>query len=285
MVIIIASAAKKGYNSLKIISGWQAMFEKAQTMEPDTRQSTISGVLPNLLAFVFGLGLAYFQRWEVTDLVWSLWLGSLVIGYLTIFSALGAVAYLGLHAVKQKEFDQTKRIPIIVAGAGIGFFILGFFSFHFGGFHAGHSVFLQSFFPIAGIPGDGFGSAFANPPLLWALTFRHLLKPYGLFLLPALVVERQMVFRPVADALKTLHSNGSPANFNLAGSLIGESPLRSAMFRPYLNVVRMHLLIFFFAFSAILNINSFAVYAVVYFVYFFPWAELKKARHRNIPTQ
>lgn len=259
------------------------MFEKALIMEPGTRHSTLPGVLPNLLAFAFGLGLAYFQRWEVTDLVWSLWLGSLVIGYLTIFSALGAVAYLGLHAVKQKEFDQAKRIPIIAAGAGFGLFILGFFSFHFGGFHAGHSVFLQSFFPIADIPGDGFGSAFMNPPLLWVLAFKHLLKPYGLFLLPAIVVERQMVFRPIVDVFKTLHSDSNQTNFNQAGSLIGESPLKSAIFRPYLNVIRMHLLIFFFAFSAILNINSFAVYAVVYFVYFFPWAELKKVRHRNIP--
>ncbi len=261
------------------------MFEKAKIVEPNTRQSPLLGVLPNLLAFAFGLGLAYFQRWEVTDLVWSLWLGSLVIGYLTIFSALGAVAYLGLHAIKQKEFDQAQRIPIIAAGAGFGLFILGFFSFHFGGFHAGHSVFLQSFFPIAGIPGDGFGSAFMNPPLLWALAFKHLFKPYGLFLLPAIVVERQMVFRPIVDVFKTLRSDSSRANFNQAGSFIGESPLKSAMLRPYLNVIRMHLLIFFFAFSAILNIDSFAVYAVVYFVYFFPWAELKKIRHRNMPPQ
>lgn len=261
------------------------MFEKAKIVEPNTRQSPLPGVLPNLLAFAFGLGLAYFQRWEVTDLVWSLWLGSLVIGYLTILSALGAVAYLGLHAVKQTEFDQAQRIPIIAAGLGFGLFILGFFSFHFGGFHAGHSVFLQSFFPIAGIPGDGFGSAFMNPPLLWALAFKHLLKPYGLFLLPAIIVERQMVFRPIADAFKTLRSNNSRTNFSLAGSLIGESPLKSAMLRPYLNVVRMHLLIFFFAISAVLNIDSFAVYAVVYFVYFFPWAELKKLRHKNVPQR
>jgi len=36
------------------------------------------------LAFAIGLGLAWFLRWETTDLVWSLWLSSLVVGYATI---------------------------------------------------------------------------------------------------------------------------------------------------------------------------------------------------------
>ena len=40
---------------------------------------------------------------------------------------------------------------------------------------------------------------------------------------------------------------------------------------PYKNVVRMHLLIFFFAGAAAIKLDSFLIYAVVLCVYFFPF--------------
>ena len=45
----------------------------------------------------------------------------------------------------------------------------------------------------------------------------------------------------------------------------------SGMMTPYRNVVRLHLLIFFFAFAHFAKLDSFRVYVVVYAVYFFPW--------------
>ena len=47
---------------------------------------------------------------------------------------------------------------------------------------------------------------------------------------------------------------------------------------PYKNVVRMHLLIFFFAFAHFVRLENFFVYAVVYAVYFFPWRLVKRSR-------
>jgi hypothetical protein len=41
-------------------------------------------------------------------------------------------------------------------------------------------------------------------------------------------------------------------------------------------VVRLHLLIFFFAAAHFLKLESFLVYAVVYAVYFFPWRLVKR---------
>ena len=38
-------------------------------------------ILPDVLAFMLGLGVARWLRWPTTDLVWSLWLSSLVLGY------------------------------------------------------------------------------------------------------------------------------------------------------------------------------------------------------------
>ena len=47
--------------------------------------------------------------------------------------------------------------------------------------------------------------------------------------------------------------------------------LRDPFTRPYLNVIRMHLLIFFFGACHVLHLESFLIYAAVYAVYFFPW--------------
>ena len=158
-------------------------------------------------------------------------------------------------------------------------FLSGFFSVHFCGFHAGHSVFLRQFFPVEGMPNDGFGRAFMNPPLLWMLVFKHLMKPYGIFVIPALIAERKHVFLPLIKAAATVRvgvdldypiKEGVKGKRSKRGRLVGD-----AMGRPYINVVRMHLLIFFFAFCHALKIDSFLIYAVVYFVYFFPWYEIK----------
>jgi hypothetical protein len=48
------------------------------------------------------------------------------------------------------------------------------------------------------------------------------------------------------------------------------------MMGPYKNVIRMHLLIFFFTAAHFAKLESFIVYGVVYAVYFFPWRLLRK---------
>lgn len=244
-------------------------------------------VLPDILAFGIGLGAAYFLKWNTTDLVWSLWLSSLVLGYLTLLSAICGGAYLGLHAVRSKELKQTQRMPMILIGAAGGLFLLGFFSVHFCGFHAGHSVFLRQFFPVDGMPSDGFGKAFMNPPLLWLLVFQHLMVPYGLFLIPAIIAERQHVFSPLISAVKAVRMGTNADGMAAEGVEEPEgkpgkkrNPLGDAMGRPYRNVVRMHLLIFFFAFCHAVKVDSFLVFTVVYVVYFFPWGEVKRSKSR-----
>ncbi len=196
-----------------------------------------------------------------------------------MLSALGAGAYIGLRTIMQKDFKKERRIPMIIGGAAFGLFFLGFFSFHFGGFHVGHSIFLQSFFPVEGVPATGFEKAFMNPLLLWVMVFQHLIKPYGLFLIPTIIVERQLVFQPLIRAVRSLRNDGDHPDDGKAGLFASSKhPMSDAMFKPYINVVRMHLLIFFFAFSATMQIESLFIYATVYFVYFFPWSEIWRAR-------
>ena len=170
-------------------------------------------------------------------------------------------------------------------GLGAGVLFLGFFSFHFCAFHAGHSVFLALFFPLDGMPKDGFGAAFTNPPLLWFLAVKHLMKPYGLFLIPAIIAERRQVFSPLYRTWQAIRTGDTSTNI-FTGEKSGEnastrSSLGKAMMRPYMNVIRMHLLIFFFAFCWILKLDNFLIYAAVYAVYFFPWSELKKQKPGN----
>ena len=251
-----------------------------QVMTKETSKPLAVRILPDILAFGIGLGLAYFLKWQTRDLVWSLWLCSLVLGYLTLLSAIGAGAYLGIHALRHQDFKPGQRLPAVLIGSAVGLFFLGFFSLHFCGFHAGHSVFLSGFFPIAGMPRDGFGAAFMNPPLLWLLVFRHLMIPYGLFLIPAIIAERNHVFLPLIKAVNAVKAGDHPSApvADRAEAKKGKSAdsLGDVMSRPYLNVIRMHLLIFFFAFCHFLKLDSFFVYAVVYCVYFFPWREIKE---------
>jgi hypothetical protein len=238
------------------------------------------GLLPNLIAFTISLGIAYFLKWEVKDLVWSLWFCSLMLGYFTLLSYLGAGAYIGLQVIRQPDFDREKRLPAILIGVAGGLFLLAFFSVHFGGFHAIHSAFLQSFFPVEGVPTEGLSGAFINPPLLVFMAFKYLFAPYGIFLIPTVIAERNHIFKPLITVFTEFNNPEGeiPAIFTgIAGKADpGKHPLGEAMFKPYVNVVRMHLLIFFFAISYALKIDSFIVYAAVYFVYFFPWSEMRK---------
>jgi hypothetical protein len=56
-----------------------------------------------------------------------------------------------------------------------------------------------------------------------------------------------------------------------AWMLGGQTALGDPFVRPYINVIRMHILIFFFALYHALQVESFLVNAVVYLMYFFPW--------------
>lgn len=86
---------------------------------------------PNFLAFGIGLALAYFLKWELADLVWTLWLSRLVVGYVTILTRIAGAAYFGLRMMKHPEFDPSHRMGMIAGGVGFGLFYLGFFSLHF----------------------------------------------------------------------------------------------------------------------------------------------------------
>jgi hypothetical protein len=208
-------------------------------------------ILLDLLAFAAGLGMAWAFGWQAKDLVWGLWLSSLVVGYTTIVVGIGRGVFHGSRSL-QKPGDLLGFVISLVLGG----FLLTFFTIHFGGFHLVHSMFLNLLFPIVDatdLPDAG----------LYTEVFRR----YWPFLAAAFLAERA--------ALRTAWT--APLDFRQRGG-------QDVMSAPYRNVVRMHLLIFFFAFAGAMGLDSFGVYAVVFAVYFFPWRTLFRRPGSTVPT-
>ncbi|MEO6875996.1 MAG: DUF6498-containing protein [Opitutaceae bacterium] len=191
---------------------------------------------PDALAFGAGLALAWFGDWQTKDLVWSLWLSSLLVGYAMIVWDIFGTRALGSPGFVPPTIGMARAAVLFGQ-----IFLLAFFTVHFGMFHFVHGTFLNGFFPLEpgwhGVPG----------PRL----FVHVLADYWPFVLVAAVAERKAFRRKV-----TL-------------------PGTDGMIGPYKNVIRLHLLIFFFAFTSFMRLQNFAIYAVVYAVYFFPWRLIK----------
>ena len=228
---------------------------------------------PDLLAFALGLAIAWGFHWKTSDLVWSLWLGSLTLGYLTFFSTVIAGAWIGFLVITRPDFPAKRRWPAALGGSAVALFLLGFFSLHFGAFHSIHAGFVAIFFPLADVPPEAFFDCFLNPFRLLATAFRHVAPLYGAFLLPAVIAERNQVFAAVGTALLVAQENrpGLEWTKRFSAGAADDFKRHNPFTRPYVNVIRLHLLIFFFAACHALQIESFPVFAVVYAVYFFPW--------------
>jgi len=131
-------------------------------------------ILLDLLAFAAGLGMAWAFGWQAKDLVWGLWLSSLVVGYTTIVVGIGRGVFRGLRSPWEPGDFLGFMLSLFLGG-----FLLTFFTIHFGGFHFVHSVFLNLFFPIVDatdLPSEG----------LYTEVFRR----YWPFLAAAFLAER-----------------------------------------------------------------------------------------------
>lgn len=191
------------------------------------------------VAFASSLVLAFALEWKTADLVWSLWLSSLVIGWVGIVVGIARARTSG-------EDDAT-------TGWMLKLFFVGFFSVHFGGFHFVHSVFLAALFPLTthdGLP-------------LWELPYGIVFSTYWPWLLAAAVAERRFLSGDSGVARDALTAG--------SGSTLRKLPYRG--FDPmaaYKNVVRMHLLIFVLVPLQFAGVGDAWAYALVYAVYFWP---------------
>ena len=223
---------------------------QAETVYTDT--GLLSGVsLPlwfqvflGLFSFLLTLLLAVAQQWTTADLVWSLWISSIVLGYSFILSAIVAMFIEGRQeglagAISTQLAEHSPGMSFLVRIPGALFTLL-FFSFHFLFFHFVHSVFLNLFFPL--VREDVFTSI-----------------GLGYFInLMTICIRRFWPFI-MMSAISQLGS------YLRAFQKIDSSLLSM----PYKNVVRMHLSIFVFAFLHISGISEGVLYFVLV-LYFFP---------------
>jgi hypothetical protein len=218
---------------------------------------------PDAVAFGIGLAVARWTGWRAGDLVWSLWLSSLVVGYSTIVWMIAQpAAALALGSWRDRALvDSNPRMLItfwLLLVAGVVFF-LGFFTIHFVGFHYVHSQILVSFFPID--PGDG---GHAMDPRM--STYIEVARRYWPFLPSAFIAHRAAFLRKPLSIDR-----------DMSIASLGDSRKFSDLFQePYRNVIRMHMLIFFFFFAHFAGLENFAAYTVIYAVYFFPWRLVRR---------
>ena len=230
---------------------------------------------PDAVAFVSVLALAWWLRASATDLVWSLWLSSLVVGYAIILWAIFRPALIVAllawreRATVEQAVATDPRSALLIAGVGIaaGMFMVCFFTVHFVGFHYVHAQFLSGFFPMNGSWG-GFSVPSTGG---WAL-FGEALRRYWVFLPASFLAERAAFMRQPAPRPVDVSVTASA----IAARKAGQAAPPSVMLLPYQKVMRMHVLLFFFGFAHYAGLDNFAVYAVVYAVYFFPWRLLSR---------
>jgi hypothetical protein len=206
--------------------------------------------LYDLGLFAGTVALAIWQDWSATDLVWGLWISSLLVGYAFIVVTI----FVGNEGGGEGSIPTvavTRATPGLPAAGRwvMGLFLLGFFTVHFGGFHFVHGLFLNQFFPLVSeSAGSGAGWIGGFPEIV-----RTALERYWPFL-AATVLSRRADFRRSVEADRD-------AGASLSG--------------PYRNVVRMHLLIFVFAGLEAAGLSGYALYPVLFF-YFFPLGSVKE---------
>ncbi|MDO9084567.1 MAG: DUF6498-containing protein [Anaerolineaceae bacterium] len=198
----------------------------------------------SLIAFIFIFLIAEIQKWTAADMVWSLWITSLTIGYCYLIAGITSNAIRS--GLNTEEGVLSKLIgDSLSSGVKFGFILIGalfqflFFTVHFGLFHFVHSIFLNEFFPLMDRSFEDFSD-------FWFFIRTSLLAYWPVFIFT------------LAASLRKLQKVIQQSDANFAKT-------------PYLNVVKIHLSIFLFAFLSSTNIPEW-VLPFLFIVYFFPFS-------------
>lgn len=208
----------------------------------------------DVVGFASGLGLAIALGWKTADLVWGLWLSSLVIGWFSL-----------LYDVVRQKGDGTDDATSVWM---MKLFVIAFFTVHFCGFHFVHSLFLAGLFPIRTADGQ----------MLLELPYAHVFSHYWPWLIPAAIAERRMFAAPKRTEAATSGPVAAPVaeaaeSVEVARKRKTLKKRSKSGFNPplaYANVIRMHLLIFALVPMQCGGVADSWSYALVYAVYFWP---------------
>jgi len=198
----------------------------------------------SLLSFFIIFILARIENWTAGNMVWSLWITSLITGYCYLFAGIVSNT-LGSEILSEDSLINRLFQGSVHSGIKYGLLILGilfqlvFFSVHFGLFHFVHSIFLSQFFPILDRSFERFSDF-----LFFVSTSLKAYWPVILFTLFASIRKFQRIL-----------SQNEP---NYAK-------------RAYVNVIKIHISIFLFAGLSITGINEW-ILSLIFIIYFFPFS-------------
>lgn len=188
-----------------------------------------------MAAFLATVAAALAWHWQAADIVWSMWVSSIVTGYAMILVAIGSGMWRGRNLMRRDEaVAERVATPVVLIG---GLFMFAFFSVHFLMFHYGHAAFTRLFFPLADIPASG------GMPGLDRILMVTLAAYWPVVL--ASLVSRQEGFRAALV--------GNPAK---------------AMTLPYHYVMKNHVTIFIVAILNAMGLGNYVLYAVFAWYYF-----------------
>ena len=227
-----------------------------------------------LFLFFFSIGAAYFIGWNNTDLLWSFWTTSLVVGYVSIFrtciAPLPLLTTFNLTPADIKKFwvlpKKMLTMLFVLVFVAYSLFMLLFLSFHFLVFHLFLAYFLQIIFPhpalieIFAKPDSGqFYTSF--------LVIKTLLTSYWIIVLEKLIFD-----------YKTNRESSINQSAHFQESFLSKAFSFDGIIRPYVQVARIHISIFLlFALYAV-ETNQYLIYVVIYSLFFFPISILRKVK-------
>jgi hypothetical protein len=245
----------------------------AAATPPKDDQARWQRLLPDLLGTGVALTLAWLMGWRTGDLIWSMWLASLVIGYSLILWNIGrATIPMIRHRVQLGESAEETPIKT-TAGLGALFvgqlFLLVFFTLHFGGFHWGHSIFVNSFYPISPtLTGGEFSPTLSD---YWTVV-----KAYGWFIPLAFFAQRGLFENHPQEKAVSVGIVEAVEDDAVRAARAERRSRQSRQSRPsgmdmgaaYRGVIKLHLLIFFLFAADAAGLPELLSFVVVYLVYF-----------------
>ena len=228
----------------------------------------MSIIIAEIFAFIATVFCAFYLDWVSADIVWGLWITSLLIGYTRI---------LYLASVIGKAASSAN----ILAGIGAALFFIAFFTFHFGLFHYVHSVFLHHFFPLPGLPESTLSKAGKTTnPHIWSVIITCISNYWPLILGGYLVLFKKALLpgnavnsRDTTEAIGSKRAHPKPSS---PRNLMSSTSLRDV----YSTVVRMHILIILMGFLTVLKLDQLALILVLLF-FFFPFEEVTGILRKN----
>ncbi len=271
------------------------------------RKTSVSGWVKDLASFAATVAVASWQGWEARELIWGLWLSSLVIGYAFILISSLSTYFTGNAPGDTKAKNVPKGLRIL----GMNVFVTIAAFFFFGPFRAIPWIVLlvNALFAGASLyltygPGNDDASViravarrfFAYTPAVaftlgfFTIHFGGFHFVHGMFL---------NTFFPIVEGTPFGESIGGTFAFAFgivnaaarsfwpfvlisAWSRLGDmrkalEPGREPnMFLPYISVIKMHILIFVFAGLNAAGLQAWTLYPVLFF-YFFPVETVFKA--------